>query len=140
MGIVNTKVTLTNPRDDSKGPLEVDALADTGSVHLVIPQHVQYQLGLEILEYREVMLADGSVHSVPYVGPIQLRFKNRTGFGGALVMGKQVLFGAIPMEDMDLIVSPRDRTIDVNPNSPNLATSIAMLAANPFSQAGAATP
>lgn len=126
MGLVNTKVILTNPRDDSIRPLELDALADTGSVHLVIPQHVQHQLGLEVLEHREVMLADGSVRSVPYVGPIQLRFKNRTGFGGALVMGQQVLFGAIPMEDMDLVVSPRDRTIDVNPNSPNLATSIAM--------------
>lgn len=126
MGLVNTKVILSNPRDNSIIPLELDALADTGSVHLVIPQHVQHQLGLEVLEQREVMLADGSVHSVPYVGPIQLRFKNRTGFGGALVMGQQVLFGAIPMEDMDLVVSPRDRTIDVNPNSPNLATSIAM--------------
>jgi len=126
MGIVNTKVTLTNPRDAQIIPLEVDALADTGSVHLVIPQHVQYQLGLEVLEHREVMLADGTIHSVPYVGPIQIRFKNRTGFGGALVMGPQVLFGAIPMEDMDLVVSPRDRSIDVNPNSPNLATSIAM--------------
>jgi len=126
MGIVNTKVTLTNPRDAQIIPLEVEALADTGSVHLVIPQHVQHQLGLEVLEHREVMLADGTIHSVPYVGPIQIRFKNRTGFGGALVMGPQVLFGAIPMEDMDLVVSPRDRSIDVNPNSPNLATSIAM--------------
>lgn len=126
MGIVNTRVLLINPRDDLKLSLEVEALADTGSVHLVIPEHVQHQLGLEVLEHREVMLADGSIHSVPYVGPIQIRFKNRTGFGGALVMGQQVLFGAIPMEDMDLVVSPRDRTIDVNPNSPNLATSIAM--------------
>ena len=29
------------------------------------------------------------------------------------------------MEDMDLVVVPRTRTIDVNPNSPNIATSIA---------------
>jgi hypothetical protein len=44
---------------------------------------------------------------------------------GALVMGDQVLFGAIPMEDMDLVVTPRDRSIDVNPASPNLARSCA---------------
>ncbi len=126
MGFVNTKVTLINPRNSQYAPLEVEALADTGSVHLVIPEHVQHQLGLEQLELREVRLADGSIRSVPYVGPIQIRFANRTGFGGALVMGPQVLFGAIPMEDMDLVVSPRDRSIQVNPNSPNLATSIAM--------------
>jgi len=126
MGIVNTKVLLINPRDGQERSMEVEALADTGSVHLVIPEHVQHQLGLAVLELRKVTLADGSIRSVPYVGPIQIRFKNRSGFGGALVMGQQVLFGAIPMEDMDLVVSPRDRTIDVNPNSPNFATSIAM--------------
>jgi hypothetical protein len=72
-----------------------------------------------------VTLADGSQKSVPYVGPIEIRFKNRTGFAGALVMGDQVLVGAIPMEDMDLVVIPKTRTLDVNPKSPNIATTIA---------------
>ena len=40
-------------------------------------------------------------------------------------MGDQVLLGAIPMEDMDLIIIPKTRSIDVNPLSPNIATSIA---------------
>jgi hypothetical protein len=62
---------------------------------------------------------------VPYVGPIETRFKNRVGLGGALVLGDQVLLGAIPMEDMDLVVIPRDRKVDVNPGSPNVACSIA---------------
>lgn len=43
-------------------------------------------------------------------------------------MGDQVLFGVIPMEDMDLVVSPRSRSIDVNPESPNLARSSAKTA------------
>jgi hypothetical protein len=38
-------------------------------------------------------------------------------------MGDQVLLGAIPMEDMDLII-PKTRTLDVNPDSPNIASSI----------------
>jgi hypothetical protein len=58
-------------------------------------------------------------------GAVHLRFKNRIGFAGAFVMGDQVLVGAIPMEDMDLVVIPRTRTLDVNPASPNMATSIA---------------
>ncbi len=61
---------------------------------------------------------------VPNVGPIELRFKNRIGFSGALIMGGQVLSGTIPMEDMDLIVILETRTINVNPSSPNIATSI----------------
>jgi hypothetical protein len=39
----------------------------------------------------------------------------------ALVIGDEVLLGAIPMEDMDLVVNPRDRSVDVNPDSPNIA-------------------
>jgi hypothetical protein len=40
-------------------------------------------------------------------------------------MGDQILLGAIPMEDMDLVIIPKTRTLDVNPNSPNIASSIA---------------
>jgi hypothetical protein len=93
-------------------------------VHLCIPEHVQIQLKLEAIDNKEVTLADGSKKLVPYVGPIELRFKNRVGFAGALVMGDQVLLGAIPMEDMDLIIIPKTRTLDVNPDSPNIASSI----------------
>jgi len=125
MGLVNAKVLLSNPRQPDLNAVESEALADTGAIHLCIPEHVQHQLKLEPIELREIILADGSSKSVPYVGPIQIRFKNRVAFTGALVMGDQVLFGAIPMEDMDLVVSPRSRSIDVNPASPNLATSIA---------------
>ncbi len=125
MGLVNAKVLLSNPRRPELEVVEVDVLADTGATHLCIPEHVQFQLQLEPLEHREIILADGSSQSVPYVGPVQIRFKNRGGFTGALVMGDQVLFGAIPMEDMDLVVIPRSRSIDVNPASPNVATSFA---------------
>ena len=55
---------------------------------------------------------------------MQLQFKNRVGFVGALVLGNEVLLGAIPMEDMDLIIVPKTRTLDINPGSPNFATSI----------------
>jgi hypothetical protein len=40
-------------------------------------------------------------------------------------MGDQVLLGAIPMEDMDLVVLPKQRRLDVNPVSPNVATTLA---------------
>lgn len=125
MGLVNAKLVLENPKVPDLEPIEVDALVDTGAVHLCIPSHVQLQLKLEEITKKEVTLADGNQKLVPYVGPIQLRFKNRIGFAGALVMGDQTLLGAIPMEDMDLIVVPKTRTVDVNPNSPNIATSIA---------------
>jgi hypothetical protein len=73
-------------------------------------------------------LADGGKKLVPYVGPISIRFKNRVGFAGALVMGDQVLLGVIPLEDMDLVILPKERILDVNPYSPNIATSIVKFA------------
>ena len=43
---------------------------------------------------------------------------------GALVLGDEVLLGATPMEDMDVLVSPAKQTLIVNPESPNIAMSI----------------
>ena len=116
---------LKNPRQSELEPVEVEALADSGAVHLCIPEHIRIQLQLDEIDKKEVTLADGSQKLVPYVGPIELRFKNRVGFAGAVVMGDQVLLGTIPMEDMDLVIIPKTRTLDVNPNSPNIASSIA---------------
>ena len=125
MGLVHAKIVLKNPRDAKVKPLEVEALVDSGSLHLCIPSHLQVQLKLEEIDQKEVTLADGAKKLVPYVGPLEIRFKNRVGFVGALVMGDQPLVGAIPMEDMDLVVIPSKRVLDVNPDSPNVSSSIA---------------
>jgi len=85
MGLVNGKLLLRNPRLPDLAPVEVVALADSGALHLCIPDHIQIQLRLEAIDQKEVTLADGSKKLVPYVGPVELRFKNRVGFAGALV-------------------------------------------------------
>ena len=125
MGLVIAKLVLKNPRPRRLAAVKVDALADSGAVHLCIPDRIRAQLRLDAIDEKVMALADGSKKRVPYVGPIEVRFKNRVGFTGALVMGDQVLVGAIPMEDLDLIVIPGTRTLDVNPKSPNIATTIA---------------
>jgi len=125
MGLVNAKIVLKNPGKPDIAPMEVDALADSGAVHLCIPEHIQIQLKLHEIDKKEVLLADGSRKLVAYVGPIEIRFKNRIGFAGALVMGDQPLLGVIAMEDMDLVISPKSNTLDVNPSSPNIGTSVA---------------
>lgn len=124
MGLTTAEISLSNPRKPELKAVKIDALADTGAVHLCIPEHIQIQLGLEEVEKKEAVLADGRKKLVPYVGPIMVRFMNRTGFTGALVMGDQPLMGAIPMEDMDLVVIPKTQTLTVNPESPNVAMSL----------------
>jgi clan AA aspartic protease len=126
MGLIFATIKLRNPRSPGLEALDVQVLVDTGSVHLCIPDHIRLQLGLDTQEEREVTLADGSRKLVPYVGPIEVRFKNRVGYTGALVLGDQALLGAIPMEDLDLVVIPSRQVLDVNPESPNIPTSIVM--------------
>jgi clan AA aspartic protease len=119
MGYVHAEIELSNPKDGSLGRLVTQALVDTGALILCIPEHVRLQLGLAEVEKREVTAAEGRRSLVPYVGPVMVRFQNRTAFVGALVLGDEVLLGSVPMEDMDLVVVPSSRTLVINPQSPN---------------------
>ena len=124
MGLIHTKVMLRNPRFPDLHSMEVEALVDTGAVTMCVPEHVARQLKREEVEKREATIADGSRVSVSYAGTLQVFFKNRSSFCGAMVLGDSVLLGAIAMEDMDLVILPKSRTIDVNPDSPNFAQAI----------------
>ncbi len=125
MGLIKATIQLKNPKSTQLKSMSVVALVDTGALHLCIPQSVAIQLELEELYKREVSTADGSEHLCSYVGPIQVSFENRSCFTGALVIGNEVLLGAVPMEDMDLLISPAKQMLIVNPESPNIAHSIA---------------
>ncbi|NDC42142.1 MAG: clan AA aspartic protease [Chitinophagia bacterium] len=119
MGLTYTTIKLSNPRNTALQPIEVTSLVDTGALMLCIPQQVAHQLELEELDQRPVTIADGSSHRVPYVGPVRVDFNNRFCFVGALVMGNETLLGAVPMEDMDLVVHPGTQQLMANPLHPN---------------------
>ncbi len=123
MGLIYAKITISNPRRTNIKQIQVKSLVDTGALHLCIPEHMAAQLELDELYKREVTIADGKKYPVPYMGPISLRFENRACFTGALVLGDEVLLGAVPMEDMDVLVSPARQSLVVNPESPNIAMS-----------------
>ena len=124
LGLIHTRATLANPRRSNLSPLTVTALVDTGATTLCIPEHVAVQLDLSELEKREVTTAEGRHVSVPYVGPVQLTFGNRSCFVGALVLGDGVLLGSIPLEDMDLVINARRQEVTVNPESPNIPSAL----------------
>ena len=125
MGLVRADIELKSLTDASLSPFKVDSLVDTGALHLCIPEHVAIQLGFDCdkSDKREVTVASGDRKLCPYVGPLQVSFSNRRCFTGALVLGNEVLLGAIPMEDMDLIVHPAKLALLVNPDSPNIPAS-----------------
>jgi clan AA aspartic protease len=124
MGLIYADIELANPKNGSLKSMTVKALVDTGAMTLCIPEHIAIQLQLQEIDKREVTTADEHHHVVPYVGPVQIKFANRTCFTGALVIGESVLMGAVPMEDMDLVISPSGQTITVNPKSPNIPSAV----------------
>jgi clan AA aspartic protease len=124
MGLIYADIELANPKNGSLKSMVVKALVDTGAMTLCIPEHIAIQLQLQEIEKREVTTADERPHVVPYVGPVQIKFANRTCFTGALVIGESVLMGAVPMEDMDLVISPSGQTVTVNPKSPNIPSAV----------------
>jgi clan AA aspartic protease len=125
MGLVYADIELLNAREMGIKSIYTTALVDTGALHLCIPENIAYQLNLSEFEKRPVTFANGETKMCSYVGPICVKYKNRTSFTGAMVLGNEVLLGAIPMEDMDLVIIPSQLKIDVNPLHPNYPASVA---------------
>lgn len=137
MGLIKTNIELINSYDiisfkkgniskDKIQKITVEALVDSGAYMLCINENILHQLGLEIIDKRPAVLADGSIKDLNVVAPIEVRFENRRTVTQGLVLpgDSQVLLGSIPMEDLDVIIEPKNQRLIVNPASPNFATTI----------------
>ena len=116
--------SLESMTDNTLKGIEVKALVDTRTLFLCIPENIALQLNLTEFEKREVTVADGRKTLVPYVGSIKINYLNRMCLTGALVLDEMVLLGAIPVEDMDLVIHPSQLKITVNPDHPNIAGAL----------------
>ncbi|MEI7867760.1 MAG: clan AA aspartic protease [Candidatus Methylumidiphilus sp.] len=118
MGITYTNIDIENLF--TKRRMSIRALVDSGAVFMTVPDHAALQLGydLEEVSRREIILADSSRKSVPMVGPLRVYFADRYCDLSALVVGDEALFGAVPMEMMDLVLHQATQTLTVNPESP----------------------
>ena len=103
--------------------MTVTALVDTGAMMLAINESICQQLGLLKVDARLAELADGSVKTYDVVGPVEVRIPHRRCSVDAMVLpgDSEVLLGAIPMEDMDLVIEPKSQTVQVNPSMPYIS-------------------
>ena len=103
--------------------ITVKMVVDSGAYMMAINETIQEQLGLLFIEKRKSIMADGSVVEHDVVGPIIVKFANRTAVCNAVVLqgDNEALLGAIPMEEMDVIIHPRKQELMVNPEHPNYA-------------------
>ena len=119
MGLVYAEIDLTNEDDlvlSRHGYLPEEkirrvrcrALVDTGAYDLVLNEEIRNQLGLFAVEKDQVTLADERRIRVDMVGPVHIRFENRTTSVKAVLMPDTsvVLLGAMPMQALRVYVDP----------------------------------
>jgi hypothetical protein len=98
-------------------------MVDSGAYMMAINETIQEQLDLSFIEKRKAIMADGSVQEYDVVGPIVVKFKNRTATCNAFVLqgNNEPLLGAIPMEEMDVLIHPLRQELIINPEHPYYA-------------------
>ena len=110
--------------EDKVRRMKVGMLVDSGSYMLVINDHIKEQLALPVLDKQTARLADESEVKVEVVGPVEVRFENRRATVDAIVFpgNAEPLLGVIPMEDLDVVVDPRQQRLVVNPENPYIVS------------------
>ena len=134
MGLVYADIELINALDielakkhiigqDEVKSMHINMLVDSGAFMMAINESIQAQLQLPFKQKRKAQLADGSVIEYDVVGPIEVRFKNRQATCNAFVLkgDSEPLLGAIPMEEMDVLIHPTRQELLVNPEHPYYA-------------------
>ena len=119
MGIVYAEITLKNSLDVGKAEeglikepeirqTTVTAMVDTGAGTLVINEELRMRLGLKIKGLRRATFANEVKEICKVTEPVEIHWENRSSAVRALVVpdSSEVLLGAIPLEDMDLMVDP----------------------------------
>ena len=103
--------------------MSINMLVDTGSYNLCINEEIQEQLQFPIVEKRKGQTADGRIVECDIADNVQLRFKNRATTCRAMILpgNCEPLLGAIPLEDMDVLIHPQRQELIVNPKHPYFA-------------------
>jgi len=135
MGLVYAEIDLLNGGDvylqrkklvDEKEvkKVTINALVDSGAYMVTINENVRAQLDLPFIEKQFGRLADETLLELDVVGPVEVRFENRRTTVDAIVLpgNSEILLGSIPMDDMDVLIDPRQQKLVVNPAHPYVAT------------------
>lgn len=134
MGLVYADIVLTSVEDvmlakrniigvEEIKQVKLNMLVDSGAYMMAINETIQSQLELPFIEKRKVQVADSRVVEYDVVGPVHVKFANRKATCNAFVLpgDSEPLLGAIPMEEMDVLIHPQRQELIVNPEHPNYA-------------------
>ncbi|MDR0290873.1 MAG: aspartyl protease family protein [Treponema sp.] len=119
MGLVHAEITLKNVADVLKArdgfipgqevrQTTVAALVDSGAWTMVINEATREKLGLAAEKTARGTLADGTRGKYKLSDPVEISWKDRSVICEAVIVpnADENLLGAIPLEAMDLMISP----------------------------------
>lgn len=134
MGLVYADIELINAVDaenakkniigiDEIRKVSLNVLVDSGAYMMAINETIQSQLELPFIEKRKVQVAESRIVEYDVVGPVYVKFANRKATCNTFVLpgDSEPLLGAIPMEEMDVMIHPQRQELIVNPEHPNYA-------------------
>ncbi len=117
---MHATIEMSNPREPNTKPIKARGIANTDTLLLCIPEHLAIQLKLYQESEGKFTVANGRSIKVSNIRPVKVTFGDRLCFLGALVLGDDVLMGAVPIEDMALTINPSCQRLEPDPHSPNI--------------------
>jgi hypothetical protein len=90
---------------------------------LVINEEIKDLPGLTVVEHKWTEMANGERKEVEVVSQVEVGFENRRLVTDALVLPNpsEVLLGAIPLEQMDVLIDPARQCLILHPGHPDMA-------------------
>ena len=124
MGFIHENITIKNACDvinagrgiiseSQVRQVNVQAVVDTGAFVMIMSEEVCNELGLTIKGDKSVSLADRTYKNCKITEPVEIHWKDRFSTMNALVLpgANEILLGVLPLEDMDLIVDPKNQKL-----------------------------
>lgn len=121
MGVAFTTVKVRNIITDSE-EIELRVKVDSGATMLVLPGWTQENLNFPVIRKQQVKYANEKTETKDVVYGVEVEVCGRKTVTTALVESQKEygLLGAIVMEELDLIVEPRELKVYTNPRSPDI--------------------
>ena len=127
MGVVRARLKLRNwqnrylPEEKRGQEVQREALVDSGATELALPAEIMERLRLEEVGSVRVYTADGGEHEYRVFGIVEVELQGRACQVRAVELprGTKPLLGEVPLEEMDLHISPEEKKLVPSPRSPD---------------------
>jgi predicted aspartyl protease len=126
MGVFTVPIKVRNgqntylPSDRQGGEVEYLAIVDLGAVELSLPAEMVSNSSWKNLEWYKYTLLMGGEMNIGFFGIAEVEVQGRISHVRVIELphGSEPLLGAVPLEEMDWHISPREKKLLPNPKSP----------------------